>query len=167
MRFSNIYNLKRSEDQRTYLALEDSKTGPYEVPLSKRARAALDSLPKMGEYFFWHRRNAKNLHNARTAFRHLLERACRRAGIPYGRQHGGITFHTGTRATGATRLLREGVDLRTTMEIGNWRDVRSVIEYDVTDHALKRRAVNLIGGRGITLQSRKRAPQRKRAKKTA
>lgn len=167
MRFSNVYNLKRTDDHKTHLVLEDSKTGPYEVPLSSRARAALDSLTKKGEYYFWHRHGAKNIHNARTAFRHLLERACRRAGIPYGRNNLGVTFHTATRATGATRLLRKKVDLKTLMEIGNWSDVRSAIEYDVTDHQQKQRAVNLIGGSGITLQSRKRKAQRKRQRTSA
>lgn len=173
MRWSNVYFLKWTDDHGQYFALEDSKTGPYEATISRRARLALESLPRKkrgelhAEFIFWHRHGAGSLHNARTAWRHMLERACRRASIPYGREHGGVTHHTATRATGATRLLRQKVDLGTVMEIGNWKDARSVVGYKVTDRQERLRAVNKISPVGVTSQSRTRAKQRKRQRKSA
>lgn len=166
-RWSNVYNLKWTDDHGTYFALEDSKTGPYEATISRRGRLALDSLPRKkpgelhAEYIFWHRRGAKNLNNARTAWRHMLERACGRAGIPYGREHGGITHHTATRATGATRMFRQKVDLGTVMEVGNWKDARSVVGYKVTSREERLRAVNKISAVGVGPHTRTRKPQTK------
>lgn len=46
MRLSNVLNLKCANIQRGAVWLEDSKTGPYAIPLSPRAQAALKALPK-------------------------------------------------------------------------------------------------------------------------
>lgn len=145
IRLMNVVNLRRDEFKGTHLALRDSKTGPYEVPLSARARKALASLPEAGQYFFPHRRAAKTDRDRRGAIRLWLRRMCEQAGVPYGRAIGGITFHTGTRATGATRMLQRGHDLRTVQEVGNWGDIRSVQEYLHTDRAHVRAAVESIG----------------------
>ena len=84
IRLSNVLNLTRAEDKGTHLELVDSKTGPYEVPLSKRARKALDGLPNTGPYYFQHRRGAKKARDTRGAIRRMLQRACARCKIPYG-----------------------------------------------------------------------------------
>jgi hypothetical protein len=64
--------------------LED---GARTRPLSARARAALDSLPVDGPYYFEHRRTAKTERDRRGAIRRMLERACKRCKPPilYGR----------------------------------------------------------------------------------
>lgn len=141
IRLSNVLHLRRDEDKGDRLELTDSKTGPYAVPLSARARQALDALPDRGPYYFAHRRTAKSERTQRAIIRRMLERACKRAKIPYGWTNGGITFHTATRATGATRMLRKGFDLRTVQGAGNWKDIRAVQEYLHTDDAEVRRAV--------------------------
>lgn len=153
-RLSNVLNLTRAEDKGTHLELTDSKTGPYTVPLSRRARAALDSVRTKGAYYFPHRRGAKKARDARGALRRLLERACARCEppIPYGRAIGGITFHTATRATGATRMLRAGVDPKTVQEIGHWATLEQMSEYLITDLRLKQDAVNRIAP--VTSESR-------------
>lgn len=162
MRLSNVLNLRRSEDHRTHLQLTDSKTGPYIVPLSARARKALDAIPKKaGEYFFAHRRVAKMDRDRRGAIRTMLKRACKRAGLPYGRAIAGITFHTGTRATGATRMLRAGVDPKTVQEIGNWKSFEQMGNYIQTDMRTKRAAVNRIGA-GSTATIARVVTKRKR-----
>jgi site-specific recombinase XerD len=76
----------------------------------------------------------------------MLQRACKAANVRYGRTAGGITWHTATRATGATRMLRDRTDLRTVQQVGNWKDIRSVQSYLETDTRAARRAVNRIGG---------------------
>lgn len=161
MRLSNVLNLRRADDRGTYLQLEDSKTGPYVVPLSTRARQALDAMPKTGEYFFAHRRVAKTERDRRSVIRRMLKAACKRAGLPYGRATAGFTFHIATRATGATRIIRAGFDQKTLMEVGNWKDMRSLQEYLVTDMDRKGAAVNQIGA-GSTVSLKASPAKRKR-----
>lgn len=160
IRLSNVLNLKRSEYKRTHLALEDSKTGPYEVPLSDRARKALDHLPKDGAYFFPHRRTAKTARDRRGVIRRLLQRACAKTSppIPYGRAIGGITFHTATRATGATRMLQAGHDPKTVQRIGHWESFDQMGEYLQTDDARMQAAVNSVGQTITPRLRRKRKP---------
>ena len=161
IRLSNVLNLKRSEYKRTHLALEDSKTGPYEVPLSDRARKALDRLPKDGEYFFPHRRIAASDVGRRSIVRVLLQRACAKTSppIPYGRALGGITWHTATRATGATRMLQAGHDPKTVQRVGNWHSFDQMGEYLQTDDVRMRAAVNSVGS-PLTPQLRRKRNRR-------
>lgn len=160
IRLSNVLNLRRTEFTGTHLSLEDSKTGPYDVPLSARARAALEALPDTGEYFFPHRRVAKLARDRRGVIRRLLQRACARCSppIPYGRAVAGITFHTATRATGATRMLQAGHDPKTVQEIGNWASLEQMGEYLQTDALRKRAAVESIGPPMTPALRRKRKP---------
>lgn len=162
IRLSNVLNLKRSEYRKTHLALEDSKTGPYEVPLSDRARKALDRLPKEGEYFFPHRRIAASDVGRRSIIRVMLQRACAKTSppIPYGRAIGGITFHTATRATGATRMLQAGHDPKTVQRVGNWHSFDQMGEYLQTDDARMHAAVNSIGISITSHLRRSRKPQK-------
>lgn len=140
IRFGNAIDLQRSELKGHQLHLTDSKTGPYKVTVSAGLRAALLALPHRGAYFFAELRQAKNPRDWRGAMRLALRRACTRAGVPYGRISGGITFHTGTRATGATLQLQAGHDLTTVQANGNWRDIRAMQRYLQTDLAHRRAA---------------------------
>jgi integrase len=147
LRLSNVLNLQWSEVKRGRLELTDSKTGPYTVALSTRAQEALAALPRDKPYCFPERRKAKTARDQRGTIRRILKRACDTAKpkIPYGRAIGGVTFHTATRATGATRMLRAGEDLRTVQKVGNWADLRSVQAYLEPNLKGERRAVNRIG----------------------
>ena len=111
MRLSDVVNLRRDQDRGTYLLVVDPKVRPYQVPVSARLRKALDALPQTGPskiYYFGHRRQAAHARDFRSSVKSMLKRACERAGIPYGRKVGGMTFH-GLRHTGATRLVEAGV----------------------------------------------------------
>ena len=147
VRLSNLLNLRWEDVRGKQLYVRDSKTGPYSVPLSTRASAALAGLTRKGPYCFPHRRKAKKERDWRGAVRLALRRACARCRpkVPYGRAVAGVTFHTATRATAATRMLRSGIDLRTVQEVGNWEDLRSVQRYLHTDARRTRQAVNRIG----------------------
>lgn len=140
LRLSNVVHLRWADVQGDLIVLPDSKTGPYTVPLSDRARAALDLLPKRGAYVFPRRRTK----DPRNTIRLMLRSACKRAGLLYGRGIG-ITFHTATRASGATRMLRAGIDPKTVQEVGHWEDFRAMQSYLQTDDRLKRDAVNRVG----------------------
>lgn len=151
-RLGDILDLKRTDDQGTYLDFLDSKTGPYTVPVSARLRAGLDSLPPGPleadlPYYFWWRRRAKTERDRRGAVRTMLQRACERCDppIPFGRALVGITWHTGTRATGATRMLRRGVDPATVQTVGHWASLQQMSDYLSTTTPLQQAAVETIG----------------------
>lgn len=136
MRLSDIERFARADDHGAYLVVGDSKTGRYEVPVSKRLRQALDSLPKRGTHYFTRQRGS---------IAQMFERACRRAKVKYGRKAGGVTFHA-LRHTGASRMVERGADLRTVMEIGGWKSLRQLSRYTHPTDRAKRAAVELVSG---------------------
>ena len=81
------------------------------IALNSVVRAALERLPKTGEFVFQHG-------SVGLAFR----RACQTAGIT------GVTPHT-LRHTFASRLVMAGVDLRTVQELGGWQTIGMVERY--------------------------------------
>lgn len=167
LRQENLLNLRRREYKGSTLALEDSKTGPYVVPLTgptelqARAAAVLRSrLPKDPTgYFFpeWHGRFAAHVNrsHARGQFLRIVQGAALAAGLPWGLRAHGIVWHTATRATGATRLLRDyGVDVRTVQLIGNWKSLDQMADYlgidaDMGRQALMPRHRHVIGNRHV------------------
>lgn len=123
VRLGDIIDLRTRDDHGTHLEICDPKQRPYPVPFSPRVRAALDALPSTaGDYLFPHRRTAETIEERSHAFGTMIRRAARRAGVPWGKKAGGNTFHWGTRRTGATRLLRDGVDPGVVAAIGGWKD---------------------------------------------
>jgi hypothetical protein len=168
LRRSNLLNLRRRECCGTHLALEDSKTGPYVVPLTgptplqRRAAEVLRRrLPKTPDgYFFpqWQATFARRGQEAvARTFLDIVKRAAATVGIPWGLRHHGIVWHTATRATGATRMLREHqVDIGTVQRIGNWQSLDQMAAYLGLD-------LELFPGLPITLQSRERSRSRRSA----
>lgn len=145
-RLSDCLDLRRTEDLRTTLWIADPKTGGgYRVPVTPRLRRALDAIPGDGGYYFAHRR-LDTPAKSRYAVRQMLERACAKAGVPYGRSAGGITWHWATRRTAATRMLEAGVDLPTVQRAGHWKRPSMVLSiYAESDEARVRQAVQTVG----------------------
>ena len=56
-----------------------------------------------------------------------LEVLCRRAGLPYGRKVGGVTFHWSTRRTRASALFK-GVPLTVVQRQGGWKNPDILLE---------------------------------------
>lgn len=140
IRANDLLSLTWGDDLGHSLSVANPKGGElYRVPVSTRLRAALDCLPRTGRFIFQHR-HCGRLH--RREVRLLLERACRKAKVRYGRERGGITWHS-LRHTGATRMLEAGVNIETVRRIGNWRTFKVLQRYlhPVDAHA----AVDLIG----------------------
>jgi integrase len=144
MRLGDILNLHRRDDHRTYLVVLDPKTSDtYEVPVSRRLRRALDALPGAADGYYFERRRTRT---PRYTMKRVLERACAKAEIRYGREHDGITFHA-LRHTGASRMVERGADLRTVQEIGGWKSLRQLTRYTHPTDDAKRRAVELVSAR--------------------
>lgn len=142
MRLSDIVNLRREQDHGRYLTvLEPKQNETYKVPVSKRLRKALDALPKHSPYFFGSRRTQQT----RNTVKQMLQHACARAGIDYGRAKG-FTFHV-LRHTGASRMVEAGADLRTVQEIGGWKNLRQLARYTHPTDQAKRRAVESVSAR--------------------
>jgi hypothetical protein len=120
VRLGDLLDLKKTDRDGLWLHIPDPKQDtPYEVPLSKRAAAALDAIHHDRPYYFEKFRRAKNPRDWRGSVRQRLERLCAVAHVPFGRL--GITFHGATRKTGATRLLvQKKKPLAVVQALGNW-----------------------------------------------
>jgi len=122
------------------------------VPFSTRLQEALDELPRTGRYLFPARRRGTG-NERRSRIRKMLEWACKKAGIPYGR-YTGITWHTATRHTGATRLSEAGYNTLVIQQVGGWKSAAMVRRYSHLD-TVKADAVEAIGRSGGVVPDRK------------
>lgn len=155
IRLSDLLDVKRADDHKDRVWIGDPKAGGgFEVPISKRARKALDAwyrsptYSEVSGYIFERRRRAKTERDRRNGIRQMLERACREADVPYGRRIGGITFHWATRRTGATRMLTRGVDPGTAQKIGGWATSNVMLSiYHALIDDVAHAAVNSVGRR--------------------
>jgi integrase len=127
LRLSDVVNLRRDQDRQTTLVIPDPKGEPYKVPISARLRAALDALPVRGRYFFAQHHRGRGARAAQNSAIRMFAKACQAADVPHGRP-AGVTFHC-LRHTAATRALDAGATLRELMELGGWRDLKSVLRY--------------------------------------
>jgi integrase len=109
------------------------------VPLNSIVRAALDRLPRRGEYVF-----AKPDGTPYTYVRRGFNTACRKAGLT------DVTPHT-LRHTFATRLIEHGVDLRTVQELGGWAKIEMLERYGHVTTARKAEAVERLAGNSPTV----------------
>ncbi len=152
VRLTDVLDLKKTDVKGGTVYVSDPKdpkqSEPYRVPLSKRAREAIKALPASdSEYLFPSRRVAATERDRRHTIAQALKRACKRAGLKYGRKAGGITFHWATRRTGATRLIQAGVDVSTVQELGHWATADLVLEiYSEGSTAAAKKAVE-VGGK--------------------
>lgn len=164
-RRGDLLDFQRAHDHGTTADIIDPKNGEaLSVPISPRLRAALDAClpdPKGSDYYFWHRRLAKKPRDWGGSVRLMLKRACRIAGVPYGRNLQAITFHSATRRTGASRMLARGADLTTVQSVGGWKDLRSVQGYLMAEDANRQAAVKLVGPTPQSRRDRLKAAIRK------
>jgi hypothetical protein len=156
IRLMDLLDVTRADDHGKTLYIADPKAGGgFEVPISTRARAALDAhyatLPKTTKptaHIFARRRQAKTERDRRGTIRKMLREYCEAADppVPYGRTRGGITFHWATRRTGLTRMLTRGVDLGTAQKVGRWKtpDVVLGVYHELVDE-VAHAAVNVVG----------------------
>lgn len=139
LRQVNLVTLQRKHWRPpTLVAL--TKTGPHQVTLTglttlqtRAAQVLRRRQPTMHNgYFFptWAARFLRDRDGANAKFLQAFRRACARADIPWGLANQGVVWHTATRASGATRMLREhGVDLRTVQLLGGWRSLDQMAAY--------------------------------------
>jgi hypothetical protein len=153
MRLSDILDFEWVRVREGYGILLDPKNGALlPVPFSTRTQEALADLPRTSRYLFPARRRGTE-NERRSRVRKMLEWACKKAKIPYGR-YTGITWHTATRHTGATRLSEAGYNAIVIQQVGGWRSAAMVRRYSHLD-ALKAEAVEAIGRSGSVVRGRK------------
>lgn len=155
VRMGDLLDLKRSDRRGPWLYIGDPKDPTqgeaYEVPLSIRAQRALAQVPKDGPYYFERYRAAVKQRDWRSSVRQMLQRLCAAADVPFGKAEAGITFHWATRRTGATRLIRDGVDVKTVQQIGHWK--RPDVVLDIYAESDKKTLLKAVGG--VTRRSRR------------
>jgi len=142
LRRGSVASLSRGADHGSYLTILNAKCGTYKVPVSTRLRRSLDSLSGISDrYFeaFWPQ--------PENNLTRMFQRLCEAGGVTYGRAARGVTFHS-LRHTGATRMLSRGVDVKTVMAIGGWRDLKVLNRYLHPTDELKRIAVEKIAADG-------------------
>jgi integrase len=149
IRLGDVLDLRREDDRGKTVWIADPKAGGgFEVPISRRTRAALNTLPTPEEgerYLFPRRRKAATERDRRGTIRQMLERVCQLARVPCGRAVGGISWHWATRRTGATRMIRGGIDPATVQRVGRWKRADVVLEiYSEGSATAARQAVELV-----------------------
>jgi hypothetical protein len=153
MRLSDILDFEWARVRDGYGILVDPKNGALlAVPFSTRLQEALADLPRTGRYLFPARRRGTE-NERRSRVRKMLEWACKKAKIPYGR-YTGITWHTATRHTGATRLSEAGYNALVIQQVGGWKTTAMVRRYSHLD-AVKADAVEAIGRSAPVVRERK------------
>ena len=171
VRLSDVLDVTWADDHGRSLWIADPKVGGgFEVPLSQRARQALDQLPRpknLSQPIFASRRTAKTARDRRNGIRQMLERYCAAADppIPFGRAHGGLSFHWATRRTGSTRMLTRGVDVGTVQKVGRWKTPMVVlgIYHELIDDKA-RAAVEAVGPPRCTPKGTGRRARKNRRK---
>lgn len=141
LRRDNLLTLRRGAHRGDRLVVE-TKTGPHAIPLTgptelqrRAARVLTRRMPKTPDgYFFprWRARFAEyeDPGHPSVLFLKKVRRAATAAGLPWGLKADGIVWHTATRASGATRMLREfKVDIRTVQFLGNWASLDQMAAY--------------------------------------
>jgi hypothetical protein len=153
MRLSDVLDFEWTRVRDGYGVILDPKNGELlPVPFSTRLQAALAELPRTGRYLFPARRRGTE-NERRSRVRKMLEWACKKAKIPYGR-YTGITWHTATRHTGATRLSEAGYNTLVIQQVGGWKSAAMVRRYSHLD-AVKAEAVEAIGRSARVVPDRK------------
>jgi integrase len=140
LRQENLVTLTRSQYHRGGLVV-DTKTGPHvarldgptilqtrarDILLARRpATADAPFFPTWAAVFASQEPAAANGRLLR-----IFRKAVKAAGLPWGLDQDGIVWHTATRATGATRMLRDyGIDIRTVQRMGPWASLDQMAEY--------------------------------------
>ena len=121
------------------------------VSLNSVILDALNRLPKRGEFVFA-KHNGKPYHAIRG-----FREACQRADLT------SVTPHS-TRHTFATRLVENGVDLRTVQELGGWATLSLVQRYAHVSQSRKIEAVEGLARNSTTLFT---TPEKQRIGNTA
>lgn len=147
LRRDNLLTLRRSQYRPDRLSVH-TKTGPHAVPLTrptplqrraaKTLRARLPSDPDGLFFPLWAKRFASyaDVGHPSVLFLKKVRRAAKAAGLPWGLKNDGIVWHTATRASGATRMLREHkIDVRTVQVIGGWSSLDQMAAYLGIDRA--------------------------------
>ena len=132
-RLGDLLELKhtdRDPHTRRILYIADPKNNiPIEVALSDRALTAVDALADNGSaYLFPKFRKAEQSRDWPGSVRQRLEYLCRQADLPYGRAKNGITFHWGTRRSGATDYVRARKNLKAIQSQGGWKKPDVLLE---------------------------------------
>jgi hypothetical protein len=166
MRLSDILDFEWARVRVGYGVIPDPKSGELlAVPFSRRLQRALAALPRTGRYLFPERRRG-TAQQRRSRIRKMLDWACHKARIPYGRARQGITWHTATRHTGATRLSEAGHNTIVIQGIGGWKSPAMVKRYSHLS-AAARAAVEDIGRSTSVVDGRRNTSKRQHSRQTA
>jgi integrase len=134
------------------LHFDNTKNGtPYValIPRDVYDEVVRDVPHIKGEPFvFTHRRQAKNPEHWRSIVRKMFAAACKKARIPYGREHHnedgehepGVTFHR-LRSSSASVALLRGATIQQVKVAGNWKSMSALEQHYLTTFSAEQRAM--------------------------
>lgn len=123
-RLGDLLDLKHTDREDLAYWIGDPKNGePYLMGLTDRAEQAANALADNGSiYLFPKFRRAEKERDWPGSVRQRLEYLCRKAKVPYGRAKHGVTFHWGTRRSGATDyVVKRKAPIKGIQEQGGWK----------------------------------------------
>ncbi|MEY2873473.1 MAG: hypothetical protein RLZZ373_844 [Pseudomonadota bacterium] len=139
LRAENLITLRRHQLRGTTLVV-DAKAGPHSVDLTgptelqTRALGILQArTPTTHDGLFfpvWGAQFTEPDGDPHSRFLNQVRPAFAAAGLPWGLDRGGLVWHSSTRATGATRMLRDHhIDARTIQLMGPWSSLDQMMGY--------------------------------------
>jgi integrase len=133
IRLGDLLDLRARDRRGALVTVAHAKTGgSYDAALTPRAAAVLDELTVGADpaaFLFPKFRRRQQPRQWGDSVRQRLEYLCRQADIPYGRTKHGVTFHWGTRRSGATDyVVHQRRPLALIQQQGNWRSPNILLE---------------------------------------
>ena len=157
-RLGDLLDLQHADRDDRMMYIRDPKGGEsYEMALSDRALTAVEALAKNeSTYLFPKFRRAENPRDWPGSVRQRLEYLCRQANIPYGRTNNGVTFHWGTRRSGATDyLMTHKKALKGVQAQGNWK--KPDVLLDIYTEVTRQDKLEVVGATPVRTRKRRRA----------
>jgi integrase len=131
LRLGSLLTLKWEQvkfDQRVIVAL-NAKVSTRPKPITSRMYITLKDLPRTSPYVFGQfYTQGKGKTSPKNRATRRFDALCEIANVPHGRAVNGVTIHS-LRHTGATRALQAGHSPRAVMELGGWRNLKTVLRY--------------------------------------
>lgn len=147
LRLGSLLSLRWDQvklESRTIVAL-NAKVKTRPKPISSRLYQALKAMPRTGPHVFAQFHQGRGSTSPKNRATRRFDALCALANVPHGRAVNGVTIHC-LRHTGATRALQAGHSLRAVMELGGWKNMKSLQRYLHAADADVQQAAESIGG---------------------
>ena len=133
VRRGSLLKLTWADDRKTKFVIANTKTSrgrskaPKAKPINAHLRACLDELPRGTPDQFIFPSFYRGGLDYKTNTVRWFKAVCEAAGLPYGREVHGLTFHS-FRHTGATWYLKKKYSVKAVMQLGGWTNAQLFLD---------------------------------------